>query len=79
MCIQAPICVTDTTPFDCILEMFGKIGARQVLVTRNGYCCNTICDTHLSPSCSQLIGIITRKDALHFRPSPAVTRNARNM
>ena len=46
----SPICVTDTTPFDCVLEMFDALGARQICVTRNG----------------DLVGLITRKDALNY-------------
>ncbi|VDN45258.1 unnamed protein product [Gongylonema pulchrum] len=42
--------VTDQTPMETVIDMFRKLGLRQVLVTRNG----------------RLLGIITKKDILHF-------------
>ncbi|XP_075587327.1 chloride channel protein 3 isoform X2 [Dermatophagoides farinae] len=44
----APITVTDQTPMETIIDMFRKLGLRQVLVTHNGI----------------LLGIITKKDIL---------------
>lgn len=42
--------VTDQTPMETVIDMFRKLGLRQVLVIRNG----------------RLLGIITKKDILHF-------------
>lgn len=42
----APITVTDHTPMETVIDMFRKLGLRQVLVTHNG----------------RLLGIITKKD-----------------
>ncbi|VDN44757.1 unnamed protein product [Gongylonema pulchrum] len=47
---KAPMTVTDQTPMETVIDMFRKLGLRQVLVTRNG----------------RLLGIITKKDILHF-------------
>ncbi|XP_074649911.1 H(+)/Cl(-) exchange transporter 4-like isoform X2 [Tubulanus polymorphus] len=44
----APITVTDQTPMETVLEMFRKLGLRQMLVTHNG----------------RLLGIVTKKDVL---------------
>nr|XP_027200062.1 H(+)/Cl(-) exchange transporter 3-like isoform X2 [Dermatophagoides pteronyssinus] len=44
----APMTVTDQTPMETIIDMFRKLGLRQVLVTHNG----------------NLLGIITKKDIL---------------
>lgn len=44
----APITVTDHTPMETVIDMFRKLGLRQVLVTHNG----------------RLLGIITKKDVL---------------
>lgn len=38
--------VTDQTPMETVIDMFRKLGLRQVLVTKNGH----------------LLGIITKKD-----------------
>lgn len=46
----APMTVTDQTPMETVIDMFRKLGLRQVLVTRNG----------------RLLGIITKKDILQF-------------
>lgn len=42
--------VTSSTPMETVIDMFRKLGLRQVLVTRNG----------------KILGIITKKDILHF-------------
>lgn len=42
--------VTDQTPMETVIDMFRKLGLRQVLVTHSG----------------RLLGIITKKDVLHF-------------
>lgn len=44
----APITITDQTPMETVVDMFRKLGLRQVLVTHNG----------------RLLGIITKKDVL---------------
>jgi len=44
----APITLTDETPMETVIDMFRKLGLRQVLVTHNG----------------RLLGIITKKDVL---------------
>ncbi|KAI7694908.1 H(+)/Cl(-) exchange transporter 3 [Sarcoptes scabiei] len=44
----APITVTDQTPMETTIDMFRKLGLRQILVTHNGI----------------LLGIITKKDIL---------------
>jgi len=44
----APITVTDHTPMETVIDMFRKLGLRQVLVTHNG----------------RLLGIITKKDVM---------------
>ncbi|XP_015781787.1 H(+)/Cl(-) exchange transporter 3 isoform X2 [Tetranychus urticae] len=44
----APITITDQTPMETVIDMFRKLGLRQVLVTHNG----------------RLLGIITKKDVL---------------
>ena len=36
-CLKAPMAVTDETPMEIVVEMFRKLGLRQILVTRNGY------------------------------------------
>lgn len=46
----APMTVTEHTPMETVIDMFRKLGLRQVLVTRSG----------------QLLGIITKKDVLNF-------------
>ncbi|CEF60820.1 Chloride channel-c [Strongyloides ratti] len=46
----APMTVTSSTPMETVIDMFRKLGLRQVLVTRNG----------------KILGIITKKDILHF-------------
>ncbi|CAI5442013.1 unnamed protein product [Caenorhabditis angaria] len=46
----APMTVTDQTPMETVIDMFRKLGLRQVLVTRNG----------------KVLGIITKKDILQF-------------
>uniref|UniRef100_A0A0N5ABJ1 Chloride channel protein n=1 Tax=Syphacia muris TaxID=451379 RepID=A0A0N5ABJ1_9BILA len=46
----APMTVTDQTPMETVIDMFRKLGLRQVLVTHSG----------------RLLGIITKKDVLHF-------------
>ena len=33
----APITVTDHTPMETVIDMFRKLGLRQVLVTHNGW------------------------------------------
>ena len=33
----APITVTDHTPMETVIDMFRKLGLRQVLVTHNGF------------------------------------------
>uniref|UniRef100_A0A914EKK2 Chloride channel protein n=2 Tax=Acrobeloides nanus TaxID=290746 RepID=A0A914EKK2_9BILA len=47
---MAPSTVTDQTPMETVIDMFRKLGLRQVLVTKNG----------------RLLGIITKKDILRF-------------
>ncbi|KAH7727151.1 chloride channel protein 3 [Aphelenchoides avenae] len=47
---MAPMTVTDATPMETVIDMFRKLGLRQVLVTKNGH----------------LLGIITKKDILAF-------------
>jgi chloride channel 3/4/5 len=44
----APVTMTDQTPMETVVDMFRKLGLRQVLVTHNG----------------RLLGIITKKDVL---------------
>ncbi|XP_054158814.1 H(+)/Cl(-) exchange transporter 4-like isoform X2 [Oppia nitens] len=44
----APVTITDQTPMETVIDMFRKLGLRQVLVTHNG----------------RLLGIITKKDIL---------------
>ncbi|KAK6057740.1 hypothetical protein COOONC_04700 [Cooperia oncophora] len=34
--VQAPMAVTDQTPMETVIDMFRKLGLRQVLVTKNG-------------------------------------------
>lgn len=34
---MAPITVTDQTPMETVVDMFRKLGLRQILVTHNGY------------------------------------------
>ncbi|XGW09596.1 hypothetical protein V3C99_011685 [Haemonchus contortus] len=46
----APMTVTDQTPMETVIDMFRKLGLRQVLVTKNG----------------KVLGIITKKDILQF-------------
>uniref|UniRef100_A0A9J2Q9A0 Chloride channel protein n=1 Tax=Ascaris lumbricoides TaxID=6252 RepID=A0A9J2Q9A0_ASCLU len=46
----APMTITDQTPMETVIDMFRKLGLRQVLVTHNG----------------RLLGIITKKDILQF-------------
>uniref|UniRef100_A0AC35U3H2 Chloride channel protein n=1 Tax=Rhabditophanes sp. KR3021 TaxID=114890 RepID=A0AC35U3H2_9BILA len=46
----APMTVTSATPMETVIDMFRKLGLRQVLVTKNG----------------RILGIITKKDILHF-------------
>ncbi len=48
--IEAPMTITDHTPMETVIDMFRKLGLRQVLVTTNG----------------RLLGIITKKDILHY-------------
>ncbi|XP_014209689.1 H(+)/Cl(-) exchange transporter 5 isoform X2 [Copidosoma floridanum] len=45
---MAPITITDQTPMETVVDMFRKLGLRQVLVTHNG----------------RLLGVITKKDVL---------------
>jgi chloride channel 3/4/5 len=45
----APITVTDQTPMETVVDMFTKVGLRQILVTHNG----------------RLLGIVTKKDVLN--------------
>ncbi|XP_076336973.1 H(+)/Cl(-) exchange transporter 5-like isoform X1 [Tachypleus tridentatus] len=45
---MAPITITDQTPVETVIDMFCKLGLRQVLVIHNG----------------RLLGIITKKDVL---------------
>lgn len=45
---MAPITVTDQTPMETVVDMFRKLGLRQILVTHNG----------------RLLGVITKKDVL---------------
>lgn len=44
----APVTITDQTPVETVIDMFRKLGIRQILVTHNG----------------RLLGIITKKDVL---------------
>jgi len=44
----APLSVTDQTPMDTVIDLFRKMGMRQVLVLHNG----------------RLLGIVTKKDVL---------------
>ncbi|KAK0393849.1 hypothetical protein QR680_000430 [Steinernema hermaphroditum] len=50
----APMTITDQTPMETVIDMFRKLGLRQVLVTKNG----------------RLLGIITKKDILQFMKRP---------
>lgn len=34
--IQSPVTVTDQTPMETVIDMFRKLGLRQILVTSNG-------------------------------------------
>jgi len=34
--VQAPTTVIDQTPMETVIDMFRKLGLRQVLVTQNG-------------------------------------------
>ena len=34
---RAPIIVTDQTPMEAVVDMFRKLGCRQIFVTKNGY------------------------------------------
>lgn len=71
---MAPITVTDQTPMETVVDMFRKLGLRQILVTHNGYVsrCQYLpfyCSTHVfflsfSILCSRLLGVITKKDVL---------------
>lgn len=45
---MSPVTVTDQTPMETVIDMFRKLGLRQILVTSNG----------------RLLGIITKKDIL---------------
>jgi len=45
----APITITDQTPMETVVDMFTKLGLRQLLVTHNG----------------RLLGILTKKDVLN--------------
>ncbi len=42
--------ITDQTPMETVIDMFRKLGLRQMLVTRNG----------------RLLGVITKKDILQY-------------
>jgi len=46
----APMTLSDQTPMEIVIDMFRKLGLRQVLITKNG----------------RLLGIITKKDILRF-------------
>ncbi|CAD6198725.1 unnamed protein product [Caenorhabditis auriculariae] len=46
----APMTITDQMPMETVIDMFRKLGLRQVLVTRSG----------------KVLGIITKKDILQF-------------
>jgi len=52
--------ITDHTPMETVIDMFRKLGLRQVLVTTNG----------------RLLGIITKKDILHYMKRVAATGGA---
>ncbi|MCP9263939.1 H(+)/Cl(-) exchange transporter 3 [Dirofilaria immitis] len=56
----APMTVTDQTPMETVIDMFRKLGLRQVLVTRNG----------------RLLGIITKKDILDFMKLGGIENNS---
>jgi chloride channel 3/4/5 len=47
---KAPMTITDQTPMETVIDMFRKLGLRQMLVTRNG----------------RLLGVITKKDILQY-------------
>ncbi|CAF1120862.1 unnamed protein product [Adineta steineri] len=47
---RAPILVTDQTPMEAVIDMFRKLGCRQIFVTKNGH----------------LQGILTRKDIIRL-------------
>lgn len=49
----APITITDQTPMETVVDMFTKLGLRQLLVTHNG----------------KLLGILTKKDVLNHLQS----------
>uniref|UniRef100_A0A0K0DKC4 CBS domain-containing protein n=1 Tax=Angiostrongylus cantonensis TaxID=6313 RepID=A0A0K0DKC4_ANGCA len=49
----APMTVIDQTPMETVIDMFRKLGLRQVLVTKNG----------------KVLGIITKKDILQLMAS----------
>jgi len=56
----APSTVTDQTPMETVIDMFRKLGLRQVLVTHNG----------------RLLGVITKKDVLrHIEKMSKTDRN----
>lgn len=46
--------VTEQTPMETVIDMFRKLGLRQVLVSKHGC----------------LLGIITKKDILRFMKTP---------
>ena len=56
--MQAPFQLSDQTPMEIVVELFRKMGLRQVLVAHNGYintcistCTNTCTNTCIS-TCS---------------------------
>ncbi|CAF3810056.1 unnamed protein product, partial [Rotaria magnacalcarata] len=55
---RAPIIVTDQTPVEAVVDMFRKLGCRQIFVTKNG----------------RLQGILTRKDIIRLMHEATVSR-----
>ncbi|CAF1201953.1 unnamed protein product [Rotaria sordida] len=55
---RAPIIVTDQTPMEVVVDMFRKLGCRQIFVTKNG----------------RLQGILTRKDIIRLMHEANVSR-----
>ncbi|CAF2966563.1 unnamed protein product [Rotaria sp. Silwood2] len=56
---RAPIIVTDQTPMEAVVDMFRKLGCRQIFVTKNG----------------RLHGILTRKDIIRLMHEANVSKN----
>ncbi|CAF3193547.1 unnamed protein product [Rotaria socialis] len=55
---RAPIIVTDQTPMEAVVDMFRKLGCRQIFVTKNG----------------RLHGILTRKDIIRLMQEANISK-----